>query len=239
MTVHAAKGLEAKIVFLPDTCATPTARLDPPVFDLAEDGEAPLLVWSPRGGDDPAPVADARKQQRAAAMREYRRLLYVAMTRADERLYLAGFYNVQKPPEDCWNAMIQAVFGTAEGVPAFWDEAEIVRRIRTPGTPVAGRGAARAARAGALTDAAAVAEPARRAGSGIRGAAARDPASPPRPRRSAAGRWPTAKRCTSCCRRCRASTRRTRGGGHGLPRRALGARARGRARRPRRRSARR
>ncbi len=138
MTVHAAKGLEAKIVFLPDTCAIPTARLDPPVFDLAEDGDAPLLVWSPRSGDDPALVAEARKRQRTATMREYRRLLYVAMTRAEERLYLAGFYNINKPPDDCWSAMIETVFGEAETVPAFWDEAVTVQRIRQPGSVAAG-----------------------------------------------------------------------------------------------------
>ena len=35
MTVHAAKGLEAKIVFLPDTCGVPSPRHDPKIFTLA------------------------------------------------------------------------------------------------------------------------------------------------------------------------------------------------------------
>ena len=139
MTVHAAKGLEAKIVFLPDTCAIPHARLDPTVFDLEMDtGNAPLIAWSPRGDDDPAPVAAARKAQRDAAMREYRRLLYVAMTRAEERLYVAGFYNINKPPADCWGRMVEATFGDAESVPAPWDPEERVLRLSRPGAPDAG-----------------------------------------------------------------------------------------------------
>ena len=44
MTVHAAKGLEAKIVFLPDTCEAPSGRHDPKLFRL----------------DDPAGLAPPR-----------------------------------------------------------------------------------------------------------------------------------------------------------------------------------
>ena len=147
MTVHAAKGLEAKVVFLPDTCAVPDAKLDPKVFDLDEGtGQSPLIAWSPRKGDDPAAVEEAREKVRRAAMREYRRLLYVAMTRAEERLYIAGFYNKQKPPLECWNKMVEVAFlaASAEGGEvveerAFWDEEQTIFRLRRAGTADGGR----------------------------------------------------------------------------------------------------
>lgn len=107
MTVHAAKGLEAKIVFLPDTCSARTSQFDPRVYVL--DGpEGRTLAWSIRKDDDPAPLLDARDASRRAEDEEYRRLLYVAMTRAEERLYIAGYYNKASPRADCWHSMVGA-----------------------------------------------------------------------------------------------------------------------------------
>ncbi len=86
MTVHGAKGLQAPIVFLPDTIAMPT-RL--PLVHWPD--EAAPLLWAPGDGAG-EPVAAAAK---AAAQRkrdqEYRRLLYVALTRAEDRLYVCGW----------------------------------------------------------------------------------------------------------------------------------------------------
>ena len=93
MTVHAAKGLEAKIVILPDTCGVPSGRHDPKLFRLDPEaaGGTQAILWSPRADADAGPVAAARDAVRQRAIEEHNRLLYVAMTRAEERLYVAGY----------------------------------------------------------------------------------------------------------------------------------------------------
>ncbi|MGE3332188.1 MAG: double-strand break repair helicase AddA [Rhodospirillaceae bacterium] len=89
ITVHGAKGLQAPIVFLPDTMQTPTFqdRL------LWTSGEKPLMLWCAAATEiDPATKA-VRQSLADAQDREYRRLLYVAMTRAEDRLYVCGWQN--------------------------------------------------------------------------------------------------------------------------------------------------
>ena len=138
MTVHAAKGLEARVVFLPDTCGAPGGRHDSKLFELPRDRQRPsVLAWSPRMDLDPPAVADARALARAAAEEEHRRLLYVATTRAEERLYLAGFHGANGPQTGCWHEMIEAALGTGFNVhPAFWNDTIEIRRRITKGRTV-------------------------------------------------------------------------------------------------------
>jgi ATP-dependent helicase/nuclease subunit A len=132
MTVHAAKGLEAPIVFLPDACAAPHARSDAKLLDLggAEPGDSPLLVWATRRGDDSPPLASARQRAREAAAGEHRRLLYVAMTRAAQRLIVAGCQGASGHPADNWHDLVRSGLGDAlRPAPAPWGGDESIWRL--------------------------------------------------------------------------------------------------------------
>ncbi|HJS32247.1 MAG TPA: double-strand break repair helicase AddA, partial [Alphaproteobacteria bacterium] len=100
MTVHGAKGLQAPIVFLPDTLQTPTRT--PALLWLGD-----VMLWSPRVDDDGSLAATARDAARAARDAEHRRLLYVAMTRARDRLYICGYLANRSAPEGCWYRLIE------------------------------------------------------------------------------------------------------------------------------------
>ena len=109
MTVHGAKGLQAPIVILADTMQIPNSAfdllwankgLDESPGPLPQNGD--ILIWSPRSRTQDSKtkqlVHDSQRQQEE----EYRRLLYVGMTRAQDRLYVAGYSNYQKVPDGAW-----------------------------------------------------------------------------------------------------------------------------------------
>lgn len=85
MTVHGAKGLEAPIVFLPDTTQAPKSRPGA-LFEHPECG----LVWSPDAREAPPLVASLQAEEELKSEGEYVRLLYVALTRARDRLIVCG-----------------------------------------------------------------------------------------------------------------------------------------------------
>ena len=93
MTVHGAKGLEADIVFVVDNGSMPVhPNHDARVIALDDDrdGSVSPLVWMRRLKAMPAVVEQRVKALREAARQEYLRLLYVAMTRAKDRLVICG-----------------------------------------------------------------------------------------------------------------------------------------------------
>lgn len=98
MTVHGAKGLESDIVILPDTTALPNKGAESP---LISSGDA--LLWR-RSKVEPVQAAIAERD--LEQLHEYRRLLYVAMTRARDRLYICGYRGKSEPPPDCWYSVI-------------------------------------------------------------------------------------------------------------------------------------
>jgi len=121
MTVHASKGLQAPIVFLPDTTATPHNRtqiLWPDTKQNSNDSLIPL--WAPRASDYDSSFKDKRDLKIAQDEEEYRRLLYVAMTRAEDRLYLCGSQGKKKVADGSWYQLCESLLrgmGYIEDVP--------------------------------------------------------------------------------------------------------------------------
>jgi ATP-dependent helicase/nuclease subunit A len=103
LTVHGSKGLQAPIVFLPDTASAP-GRTPPLLWD--EGGEC--LLWAIGTAKSAKPVVEARERAEEARDREYRRLLYVALTRAEDRLYVCGWRGKRTPSSGNWHELIDS-----------------------------------------------------------------------------------------------------------------------------------
>ncbi len=111
MTVHGAKGLEAPIVILPDTAGGHESKRGDPLLMLeGGDGHAKVPLWPvPRLAASKA-VKLLKAAQKDVELAEYRRLLYVAMTRACDELYVCGYRGTREPMADCWyNTMLSAL----------------------------------------------------------------------------------------------------------------------------------
>jgi ATP-dependent helicase/nuclease subunit A len=129
MTVHGAKGLEAKTVILADT-TTPPKGAHPPKLLTLPDG---ALVWATRTQDDTDAMAAARESANDAARDEYRRLLYVAMTRAAEQLIVCGCQGRSKLPEGCWYELVsEALKDHCVAEPADDGDGEVLRFRKAP-----------------------------------------------------------------------------------------------------------
>ena len=111
MTVHGAKGLQARVVFLPDTCAAPDARQDSKLLwqDSDDQNDTSLLLWPPFRDTEENVARSLRDAARLKREQEYRRLLYVAMTRAEDRLYIGGWEGTRKRNPSCWYDLIAPV----------------------------------------------------------------------------------------------------------------------------------
>jgi ATP-dependent helicase/nuclease subunit A len=109
MTVHGAKGLEAPIVILADTTTPPTGppQYQPRLLALQGGGAPACFAWMPNRNDEIEPITRARVNAATAVENEYRRLLYVAMTRAADRLVVCGALGKQAMPPGCWYQLVQ------------------------------------------------------------------------------------------------------------------------------------
>lgn len=105
MTVHGAKGLEAPIVILADAAFDPGAkpRADAVMLTVREGAALPLI--RPGKGEAGAAIEQAIAAADIAEMEEHWRLLYVALTRAQEQLVVTGALGSRAkgvPPETSW-----------------------------------------------------------------------------------------------------------------------------------------
>ena len=138
MTVHGAKGLEAPIVVLADTTTPPQGFHPPRLLPLP--GEAPgaaqPLVWAARKDLDVGPMAAARTEALKDAGDEYRRLLYVAMTRAAEKLVVCGAQGEKKIPDGCWYELARnALAAECSREPGDLPGTEVLRYRKTTQGP--------------------------------------------------------------------------------------------------------
>lgn len=118
ITVHSAKGLEAPVVFLVDPCGPAFRKAHlPAVVEIGNDSSGGFL-WA--NGDRTAMEAIASHDRIAEqeAAEEYRRLLYVGMTRAADRLIVCGWHGLNTPNHSHWHSMVSAaLFESAREVP--------------------------------------------------------------------------------------------------------------------------
>jgi ATP-dependent helicase/nuclease subunit A len=108
MTVHGAKGLQAPLVIIPDTTALPkdeTGIVWAP--DPAIGIEVPF--WAPRKEFRCDALEKVRAGDRQRDIEEYNRLLYVALTRAEDRLLICGWQG-RSVPDTSWYAAVQRGF---------------------------------------------------------------------------------------------------------------------------------
>ncbi|HEX8486166.1 MAG TPA: double-strand break repair helicase AddA [Sphingomonas sp.] len=136
MTAHGAKGLQAPVVILADACVDPTQALRS-ILRWKPDADAePVPVIRPRASERGGPLDAVVEAAEARELAEHWRLFYVAATRAEEQLVIAGSLGPRAqgvPPEASWYAAADRAFA-AVGVPAA--EGERVFAGSAPQSPV-------------------------------------------------------------------------------------------------------
>jgi ATP-dependent helicase/nuclease subunit A len=114
MTVHGAKGLEAPVVILADATADPARLGRTPItvdYEIGSKGPAPLL--RPKKEERSPPFEELIAAQEKRDLEEHWRLLYVALTRAADRLVVAGVAPKPKKdgsearPANCWHVVVE------------------------------------------------------------------------------------------------------------------------------------
>lgn len=108
MTVHGAKGLEAPYVLLADTTSGPMTRRSAGLLRVELPDGRRVALHAPAKKGDTSAMASARQRGDDAQQDEYRRLLYVALTRAETALVLCGADGARQRPADCWYDLVRS-----------------------------------------------------------------------------------------------------------------------------------
>jgi ATP-dependent helicase/nuclease subunit A len=110
MTVHGAKGLEAPVVILPDTTSLPQSR---EVLWWMRAGDQAVAYAVPSSDGASATLKRLKEAHQAEDRAEYMRLLYVALTRAEDELIVCGYSN-RNLPENSWYQLVADSMHTLE-----------------------------------------------------------------------------------------------------------------------------
>jgi ATP-dependent helicase/nuclease subunit A len=131
MTIHGAKGLQAPIVIMPDTIrsngGTPMDRL---LWPSKTGLDLPLFIPSKKNAPVPARMASSRYEEKMMA--ESARLLYVAMTRAEDCLYIGGYQGKKEPAPESWYFSIRRGLESMPDIlrePCDFDETDVILRL--------------------------------------------------------------------------------------------------------------
>ena len=116
LTAHGSKGLQAPIVILADATGNPD-RGPPRAGELATADGRPVPLPSLPKEARAGPVREAEEAKAAREREEHWRLMYVAMTRAEEALYIGGALlpSDKDVPEASWYAQAAALFANDDG----------------------------------------------------------------------------------------------------------------------------
>lgn len=135
MTVHGSKGLQAPVVIMPDTCQKPRPRGSLVSIDTGMAHLDRLLLWLGKSDNAVGPAGAARDRIKALEDEEQARLLYVALTRAADRLYVTGWVGARMKREPgCWYDHLAEAFDRLPGVVTIETPDGPVRRFASDQT---------------------------------------------------------------------------------------------------------